>query len=249
MIVNGKEVYGVIYKIRNKVNNKIYIGQTTRKNGFKGRYCCKGVGIERVYNYHCRAIKNGHSPNKHLLQSIIKYGFENFHVEEVFDYAFSLDELNKKEKMWIEYYKSDDTKYGYNNRSGGDNYEYSSDSQVYNGIGIVCINTNKTYKSLQEASKYYPISSTTISNRINVKRNKNNIDQYLFRYVDKRDFDSSWKRCSYCGKLFKLPVLRTYKRENKIVYNNSYKYCKSCRRKGNRIHSSVRSEINNKLLI
>ena len=46
-----KEVYGIIYVIRNKVNNKLYIGQTTNKKGFNGRYHFKGEGIEKVYNF------------------------------------------------------------------------------------------------------------------------------------------------------------------------------------------------------
>ena len=41
----------IVYKITNKVNNKVYIGITSRKNGFKGRYSSKGKGIERVYNF------------------------------------------------------------------------------------------------------------------------------------------------------------------------------------------------------
>ena len=33
--------YGIIYLIRNKINNKCYIGQTINKRGFKGRYYFK----------------------------------------------------------------------------------------------------------------------------------------------------------------------------------------------------------------
>lgn len=36
MKIGNLEVYGVIYKITNKVNNKVYIGQTVL--GFKKRY-------------------------------------------------------------------------------------------------------------------------------------------------------------------------------------------------------------------
>ena len=55
MKINNLEVYGVIYKITNKVNNKVYIGQTTRC--FNKRYDSKGVGVERVYNYHTKNKK------------------------------------------------------------------------------------------------------------------------------------------------------------------------------------------------
>ena len=46
---DGKEYYGVIYKIENKITHEIYIGQTTHPRGFNGRYDFKGNGIERVY--------------------------------------------------------------------------------------------------------------------------------------------------------------------------------------------------------
>ena len=50
--IDGKEYYGIIYKIENIVTNSVYIGQTINRLGFKGRYRFKGVGIERVYKYH-----------------------------------------------------------------------------------------------------------------------------------------------------------------------------------------------------
>ena len=33
--IGNIEVYGIIYKIQNKINQKVYIGQTIKKNGFK----------------------------------------------------------------------------------------------------------------------------------------------------------------------------------------------------------------------
>lgn len=114
-----KEVYGIIYKIENLVNGKIYIGQTTRS--FNERYCAKGEGIERVYGYCKQRINSCETNyNHHLFSSIKKYGFENFKVDEVFDVAKSKEELNNKEIYWIKYYKSNDPKYGYNETRGGE---------------------------------------------------------------------------------------------------------------------------------
>lgn len=94
--------YGYIYKITNKINSKVYIGLT--KNGFKQRYS--------------GSIKATH--NKHLQHSIEKYGIENFEIIEEFDFADNEQELKEKEKYYIQFFKSNDPKYGYNKTSGGE---------------------------------------------------------------------------------------------------------------------------------
>ncbi|CUP74269.1 NUMOD3 domain-containing DNA-binding protein [Clostridium baratii] len=98
--------YGVIYLIRNNINNKIYIGQTAVKGGFDRRYC---HDLE----------KNTH--NIHLKRSIEKYGIEAFYIDKEFDIAYSQEELDKLESMYISIYNATDSRYGYNIRSGGSN--------------------------------------------------------------------------------------------------------------------------------
>lgn len=117
-IINGKEYYGIIYKIENIKNGKIYIGQTTNKRGFNGRYDYKGVGIERVYKYLINKSDHATYCNHHLLRSIEKYGLESFIVDEVFDTAHNKDELNEKERYYIEKFNSFEN--GYNRSIGGD---------------------------------------------------------------------------------------------------------------------------------
>ena len=100
MDINELEVYGVIYKITNKINGKSYIGQTTQ--GFDKRY---GYNLKRSTN------------NKHLKSAINKYGIDNFDICKVFDVAYNQEELDKKEIFWIEYY--DCINNGYNKKTGG----------------------------------------------------------------------------------------------------------------------------------
>lgn len=106
--------------ITNKITNKRYIGVTTKKKGFNGRYDASGKGIERVFNSLDATEKLGTPRNVHLYNSINKYGFKNFDVIEEFDFAISKEELQNKERYWISHYRSNDYKYGYNNTNGGE---------------------------------------------------------------------------------------------------------------------------------
>ena len=112
---------GIIYIIKNKVNNKLYIGQTKDKRGFKGRYPSAGKGVERVYKLHKYRKERGTDYNTHLLKAIEKYGYEAFEVIEEFDVAYSKEELDKLEDLYIKIYNTIDSDFGYNNKYGGAN--------------------------------------------------------------------------------------------------------------------------------
>ena len=130
---NGKingilDVYGIIYLVKNKVNGKCYVGQTMKKNGFKDRYGVKyGQSlIEGLYIARKKSLDNKEEYKKNilkardiLLQDIEKYGLDSFEVNECIDYAFSRQELDVKEKMYIKYYKSLIQENGYNKTAGG----------------------------------------------------------------------------------------------------------------------------------
>lgn len=116
MKVGNIDVYGIIYKVTNKINNKVYIGQTVQ--GFNIRYCKRGNGVERIYKRHKMLKEYGYGYNSYLLNSIDKYGLDSFEVNEVFDIAFSEKELNIKEQSWISIYNS--YRKGYNRTLGGE---------------------------------------------------------------------------------------------------------------------------------
>ena len=94
-----------IYKITNKINNKIYIGKVYNRSV-----------IER-FKRHCNDAKP--DARSSVDRAIYKYGKENF-IVEVIDKANSLDELDNKEKFWISKYNSIDKNIGYNLTLGGD---------------------------------------------------------------------------------------------------------------------------------
>lgn len=93
-----------VYKITNKVNNKVYIGITSK-------------GISARWKEHLYSAEHG-CPFK-LHNAIRKYGRENFSVE-LLDFCNSWEELEEKEKFYISEYKSLQDEFGYNMTEGGD---------------------------------------------------------------------------------------------------------------------------------
>lgn len=88
-----------IYKYENKINNNIYIGQSSN--------------IERRYQQHLYdAI---YRPKTAIDFAIAKYNIENFTFEII--ELCSLEELDEKEKYWITFYDSYNN--GYNQTVGG----------------------------------------------------------------------------------------------------------------------------------
>lgn len=107
-----------IYKIANKINGKIYIGQTINS-------------IEKRFQRHIADSLNN-ILDTHFARAIRKYGQNNFYIEQI-DIAASQDELNAKEKYWIQYYNS--ILCGYNEtdaeyKCGGNTYQSKTDEEM-----------------------------------------------------------------------------------------------------------------------
>ena len=203
------KIYGIIYKVENLIDGKIYIGLTTSKYGFKGRY--HGEGIQGMYKYYKSRKDRGFNYNRHLYYAIEKYGFDNFKITERFDIAFSKEELDIKEKTYIALYKSTQEEYGYNLDLGGSCGKHSEitkkkigesnkgrkateeqlkkmkearlgKSATWNCIKIICLNTNEIFNSLIETSKKYNIDSSAICQACKGKHKSCN--GLAFRYYD-----------------------------------------------------------------
>jgi len=119
-----------IYKITNQINNKIYVGATTR------------YPTER-FKEHCRDAKR--FTDRPLYKAINKYGKENFDIsilEECSD-----DKLEQREKYWIEKLRS--FKYGYNATTGGSGKAY-----VDYDLIIALWNDNKNMAEISKITSY-----------------------------------------------------------------------------------------------
>ena len=107
-----------IYKITNIQNNKVYIGQTIRP-------------VKDRFNRHINDALNN-IIDTHFARAIRKYGKENFQIE-IIDTAQSQNELNEKERYWIQYYNS--VKEGYNetdaiSKCGGNTYQSKTEEEM-----------------------------------------------------------------------------------------------------------------------
>lgn len=104
---DNKIICGFIYIIKNKTNDKIYIGQTTRSLN------------KRIWEYKY-AYNTNTFHNQYLSNAFHKYGWDNFEFS-IIDTATTINELNQKEVKYIQQYKSNNRKFGYNIELGGNN--------------------------------------------------------------------------------------------------------------------------------
>lgn len=91
---------GFIYKITNRVNNKLYVGQTR-------------FTIEHRWKQHIYESKRDLS--KPLYRAFMKYGIDNFYIEPIESVEYS--KLNEREIFWIA--ELDTFNKGYNATRGG----------------------------------------------------------------------------------------------------------------------------------
>lgn len=107
-------VYGIVYKATNRVNNKVYIGQTTKNLS------------ERSYGH----IRRANSKKcQHFHNAIRKYGVSNF-LWTIIGSAKDKEELSALEKLYIQKYLSFDRSHGYNSTYGGENGLWTEETRM-----------------------------------------------------------------------------------------------------------------------
>lgn len=101
--IENVKIYEV-YKIVNKLNNKVYIGATSQS-------CTK--------RFKQHIWKSNEGSNYALHKAIREFGELNFEVESI-EYVDSVEKLKEREKYWVIQYRSKNPEYGYNSDCGGD---------------------------------------------------------------------------------------------------------------------------------
>lgn len=140
-----------IYMHRNKINGKVYIGQTKQELN------------DRWQN------GNGYKKSPKFYNAIQKYGWNNFE-HFLLECNLTYEQANKKEVYYINKFKSCDRNFGYNISTGGAGspiqtetiYQYSLDGNFiksWNSITDICefykIVNSGIYKCLYGEISYY----------------------------------------------------------------------------------------------
>jgi plasmid maintenance system antidote protein VapI len=169
----------IVYKISNIFNEKVYIGQTIkslshRKSGHKKMSYSKNLNPNSIHYF------------------MNDVGFENF-IFETLKVCDTKNELDHFEKYYIDFYRSDNSQFGYNFTSGGtgnygynDVYRYhrfknsnfSKKVDVYTMDGIFYL----TFESINEAGRRLEIDPKKI-NRV-LKGKRRSTDGFIFKYND-----------------------------------------------------------------
>ena len=150
----------IIYMHKNKINGKVYIGQTRQDPQ------------ERWRN------GNGYKSSVIFFKAIQKYGWDNFEHIIIEKDISTREEANEREKYWIKFYDCcvlDGKDKGYNSDRGGKGFSKEL-AIFYNKKNwanpeykakfekpIICINNQKIYKSIIEASNQTGINKTGIA--------------------------------------------------------------------------------------
>lgn len=155
----------IVYKYTNKINGKVYIGQT--KGSLK-----------------TRAGNNGYKYQKcpYFYRAIQKYGWDNFN-SEILDKNLTIEEANEKEKYYIHLYDSTNSNNGYNISIGGGSASFfGKEVHMYSLDGKYIM----SFASVTEATQYVNGKSITNITRC-CEGNANIAYGYVWSYI-KEDF-------------------------------------------------------------
>lgn len=168
-----------IYKTTNLINNKIYIGLSSR-------------GIEESTEY----LGSG----TYITSAIQKYGKENF-IKEIIQVCQNKEELNNAEIYWIDFYKSTDSNIGYNILSGGygGGGTYERTAEIREKAGI---KSKETYKQ-PTGESLEKIRQGTINR--NIKSRGTTLSEERKAQISKstsvalKGYQYTKKTCPHCG--------------------------------------------------
>lgn len=193
----------LIYKVTNKINGKIYIGQS--KQSLK----------KRIIDHYHDCDKSNDTTYFH--NALRKYNKEDFIWEIIEDDIQTQEELDAKEIYYISLYKATDRNIGYNLKSGGF------------GGGTNCESTKvKIGETTKQKWKNPEIAERMLNGLIKghvtiAERKKNRIVVDHCKYCGKELIHNKYKHiycCDDCRQIFRVKNLQAANSVNE--YNRQY---------------------------
>ena len=185
----------LIYKITNKINNKIYIGQTTQKLK------------DRIRNYKSDTKFKSPDIARPIIKAMQKYGFENFKFEILVDNIETQEEMNILETKYILEFNTQDHNIGYNIENGGNstgkhsketkkkigeaqlgskNYMYGKKGKLSpSSKPIIDITTGEIFDSATEASIHLGLGASGVTKICaSARGDRHSAYKHIYRYLE-----------------------------------------------------------------
>jgi group I intron endonuclease len=160
---------GIIYIVENKINNKVYIGQTIQKLSERWSRHCKQSGLSKS------------ELNMNIKRAILKYGKDNFSIRTL--EICNRNDLNDREIYWIEKHNSYID--GYNSNRGG-NLSKICELKIDKSEHPNIVELYKSKFSLRSIAAEYNVDKKTISSiidRLNVEKNTRRAYKYSSEFL------------------------------------------------------------------
>lgn len=208
VFVDMKDTRSGVYQIRNKINNKIYIGST--------------VNLYNRFSRHISALKNNNHRNDHLQRAWNKYGEQNFVFEIIEIVNLETQDIYAAENKWISLTNCTNEKLGYNiqlvagkgflgmtmseeskvkmskNALGENNSGARHDTKTVISIKLLLKFTDLKQKTIAEHFNYDPSNISTIHtgvmwNHINIEEYKSLPDKLILLYEKLKSEENTFK--------------------------------------------------------
>jgi group I intron endonuclease len=169
----------IIYKCKNKINKKCYIGQTVHTLN------------KRIKSH---IIRTNNNSKTYFHNALRKYGFENFEWE-VIEKCESKEELDEMEFHYIKQYKSYWKENGYNLTYGGDGrYGFIVNDETKKKLSIA----NKGKKRSEKTKEKIRVAQTGKKNSFygkkHTKKSLETIKRKVSESLSGRSIDYEWRK-------------------------------------------------------
>ena len=180
-----------IYKIVNKINNKVYIGKTTYTIAYRWIQHISAATSDKEkddYNYL-------------LHKAIRKYGVDNF-IVEIVEEVEDESKLSSREIYWISHYNScilEENSNGYNMTYGGEGSSKINRQEIFNlwNSGLGSLEISKQTGHLAFSVRKILDTFDEYSKEIDFARNTGNT---VFQYNESGELINSYPSISYAAR-------------------------------------------------